>query len=455
MRNIMKKSIFMAVFFLLMTAALFAAARRDTAGASPQTMKFYAFNGGWGRAYFDDMVAQFQAANPGVTVELTIDSEVDTILRTDAAAGQWPDLVYPYQSADEFSRNREILDITDVIDSDVPGRPGTKIRNYILDGILENTAYSPYGDGKIYRAPFITSSNGLVYNKNLFDSKGWKVPGTWDEFFALGRELEKPENYVTIDGQRVKRSLFTYQGIYPSYLDQVLFSSIAGALGQEGVTRIMTYTPGSFSGPEVRQVVENLARLGSGGFLMEGTAGLNHTQSQADMMLGKALFIPCGNWIESEMKDSPREPGFSFAMAAAPVLRAGQDHYAVSGGAEFLFIPSGAKNPALAKEFIKFLYSDASVISFAKNASGVFAVKNAVELGRPYLPEGTYGMFQIYNTAKALRLVFDPLPENSRLTVDLYTNLGLVVNGGMTVNDYIAFVEDFFTQVARDKANAR
>jgi N-acetylglucosamine transport system substrate-binding protein len=143
-------------------------------------------------------------------------------------------------------------------------------------------------------------------------------------------------------------------------------------------------------------------------------------------------------------------------MAAAPVLRAGQDHYAVSGGAENLFIPSGAKNPALAKEFLKFLYSEASVVSFAKNASGVFAVKDAVELGRPYLPEGTYGMFQIYNTAKALRVVFDPLPENSRLTTtDWWSNLGLLVNGNMSVNDYIAFVENFCTQVAEDKANAR
>ncbi|MDR3147647.1 MAG: extracellular solute-binding protein [Treponema sp.] len=320
-----KKSVFLLGIFLLSTAALFAAGRKDTTSASPQTMKFYAFEGGYGRAYFDDMVAQFQAAHPGTTIELLADPEVYTILSVDVAAGQWPDLVHAAGSAinDEYVKTRELLDITDVMDSEVPGRPGTKIRDYVLDGMLDTKLYSPYGDGRIYKAPFIAGPQALVYNKNLFDTKGWKVPVTWDEFFALARELEKPENYVTIDGKQVKRALFTYQGIYPGYMEMMFWPAIAGATGPEGINRIKSYTPGSFSSPEVRQVVENFAKIGPGGYLMEGTAGLNHTQSQADMMIGKALFIPNGTWMENEMKDSPREPGFSFAMTPSPVLRAG------------------------------------------------------------------------------------------------------------------------------------
>jgi N-acetylglucosamine transport system substrate-binding protein len=187
---------------------------------------------------------------------------------------------------------------------------------------------------------------------------------------------------------------------------------------------------------------------------MEGTAGLNHTQSQTDMMLGKALFIPCGVWLENEQKDSPREPGFSFGMIPFPVLRAGQDYY-VQSSEEAFYIPAAAKNPALAKEFLKFLYSDASVISFAKNTGGVFAVKNAVELGKPYLSADTYGMYQVFNNGKFLLPDFEPLPENSRVTVDWDTNLGLVVNGNMTVDEYIAFAESLCAQVTEDKAKAR
>lgn len=38
---------------------------------------------------------------------------------------------------------------------------------------------------------------------------------------------------------------------------------------------------------------------------MDGTVALNHTQSQTDMMMNKALFIPNGNWMEGEMADAP------------------------------------------------------------------------------------------------------------------------------------------------------
>ena len=35
---------------------------------------------------------------------------------------------------------------------------------------------------------------------------------------------------------------------------------------------------------------------------MPGTEGLTHTESQTAWLQGKAAFIPCGNWLENEMK---------------------------------------------------------------------------------------------------------------------------------------------------------
>lgn len=43
---------------------------------------------------------------------------------------------------------------------------------------------------------------------------------------------------------------------------------------------ISAYTEGSFSKPEVIQVLDNVKKISDGGYLMEGTVGLNHTQSQ-------------------------------------------------------------------------------------------------------------------------------------------------------------------------------
>ena len=54
------------------------------------------------------------------------------------------------------------------------------------------------------------------------------------------------------------------------------------------------------------------------GYLLEGTVGMNHTESQTEMMLGKAAFITNGTWMENEMQDAPREDGFEFCNGSDP-----------------------------------------------------------------------------------------------------------------------------------------
>ena len=82
-------------------------------------------------------------------------------------------------------------------DSDTP------LKDVILPGYLDSKKFQPYGDGKIYIAPKDCGYSGMVYNKALFEAKGWAVPETWDEFFALGDQA-KAEG----------RALFTYPVSY-------------------------------------------------------------------------------------------------------------------------------------------------------------------------------------------------------------------------------------------------
>jgi N-acetylglucosamine transport system substrate-binding protein len=353
-------------------------------------------------------------------------------------------------------KNKELLDISDVFESDVLDRPGAKLKDIVVAGTLASTYCSPYKDGKVYMAPFNTGPNGLVYNKTLFEQKGWKLPQTWDEFFALNEQLKKPENFVEIDGKKVQRSLFTYQGVYSSYLEMLLWPAVAGAGGLDAIADILTYKPGSFDIPAVRSVVDNFIKIGTQGYLMQGTVALNHTQSQADMMMGKALFIPNGVWMEGEMADSPREPGFTFGMMAAPTLRTGQSQYVLSSLEEF-FIPKQAKNPALAKEFVKFLYTRPSIESFAKNANGVFAVKDAQEIGKQYISSGTYGMFSVYNNGTFMLMDFEALPANTRVNIKnviFEDNLNPLITGRITAAEYIKRVEAGFAEITADKAKA-
>lgn len=433
-------------------------------GADPfpnKELTVAAFEGGFGRAYWDDIVAQFEAAYPGVTVTLNVDPEIGNILAPQVAVGEWPDFISLTDTERSgviasMIKNKELLDLTDVYDGEALDRPGTKLRDIIVPGMLDSTKFSPYGDGKIHLAPYNVGPMGMVYNKTLFAQKGWKLPSTWDDFFALEAELQKPENYVEIDGQPVKRSLFTYQGIYAGYLESVFWPAIAGAGGMNAIADICQYKEGSFSTPEVKELVNIFSRIGTQGHLMEGTVALNHTQSQTDMMLGKALFIPNGTWLEGEMAEGPREEGFEFGILPPPTIKSGDDHYVLSSY-EQLVIPAQAKNPELAKEFLRFLYTETSIISFAKNANGTIAVTDAKDIAKNDLSPGVYGMFSAYDTGKFMLMNFESLPAECKVNVGAVVfddNMGPLMTGSLSPDAYCQLVEDAFAEIRADMAAA-
>lgn len=276
-----------------------------------------------------------------------------------------------------------LMDLSDVfeeggIDDDTP------LKDQVIDGLLDSAKCSPYGDGKIYIAPFDASPMGLVYNKTLFEENGWETPVTWDDFFELGDKAK--EKGI---------ALFTYQGIYPGYLESMLWPALASATGIDNMKAIASYTPGSLSSDEALKVFQNMAKIGTDGYLMDGTVALNHTQSQTDMMMNKALFIPNGNWMEGEMADAPRADGFEFGLTCAPVLDDGETRYVMSSVEQFE-IPANAKNPELAKEFLRFLYTEDSVKLFAEKANGIYALKKANEMVKGIVTDGVYNMNDIY-----------------------------------------------------------
>lgn len=415
------------------------------------------FKGGFGDAYWNDMVAQFEAAYPGVKVNMTIDADIGNLLAPQIAVGEWPDFISLNDTersgvVASMVKNKQLLDLTDVFNGEALDKPGTKLSDTIMPGILDSTKCAVYGDGKIYIAPFNCSPMGLVYNKALFAAKGWKVPSTWDEFFALNEELKKPENFVEVDGKQVQRAVLTYQGIYAGYLESFFWPAVASAAGMDALKNIGAYKEGSMTNPDVMKVIEQFAKIGTG-YLMEGTTALDHTQSQTDMMLGKALFIPDGTWLEGEMKDAPREAGLEFGIMPAPVLTAGQEHYVLSSLEQFE-IPKDAKNPELAKEFLRFLYTKASVESFAKNSGGsTMATTDAVDIAKPFQSAVTAGMYTAYETGMFMLMNFDPLPADSKVNVSATVfddNIGSMITGKMSPADYAGKIEAAFAQIRSD-----
>lgn len=210
------------------------------------------FEGGQGKDYWLAVKQRFESDYPGVTVNLTSSPKIMEILKPQIAVGNPPDIIYISQSEttgmiEEMLIDKLLLDLTDVFEGNALDNQ-EPLKNKMLDGILDYA--NPLGDGKIYAAPFYTSPMGLIYNKTLFEKKGWKLPETWDEFLKLGELTKK-------DG----RSLFTYQGLFPGYLESIFWPSVASVGGMEDVWKAENYEKDAFRSDSVRQIAEVLSAI--------------------------------------------------------------------------------------------------------------------------------------------------------------------------------------------------
>ena len=121
-------------------------------------------------------------------------------------------------------------------------------------------------------------------------------------------------------------------------------------MGEEGFKKITSYQEGSVKDRAALDFLKDFEKFAKDGYMLDGTVALNHTQAQQEQLMDKALFIPCGTWIESEMADAPRADGYEFAMAPSLVQKEGDTRY-LAVAMETMSIPQAAKNPELAKEY--------------------------------------------------------------------------------------------------------
>ena len=117
-------------------------------------------------------------------------------------------------------------------------------------------------------------------------------------------------------------------------------------------------------------------------------------------------------------------------------------------------IPAAAKNPELAKEFLRFLYSDESVSAFAEASGALYATKSAREVAKDKLSTAIYNMYGIYEEANASSLImsFAAVPADCKINPkdEIFNPITSVMNDEMTVEEWAQNVEAAFAQVRAD-----
>ena len=315
-------------------------------GSEETVLKVAAFEGGNGTQIWEDIAKAFEESHDGAKVELEMSPELDKDLTKAIQNGDVPDVVYynlgqPSGFTETMLKEEAIADISDVFDDE--------LKDKMLDGILDGTDAQPYGDGKIYLAPIFYTPTGFWYNATLVgEGKQYEIPTTWDEFFALGEQAKK-------DGH----ALFTFPTT--GYFDATIYAMLAQAGGLDFYNDALKYDANTWTSDEGKKVLDTVAKLVGKDYTQEDTVSNANADggfkiNQQNVIDGKALFMPNGNWVIGEMAAST-PADYEWGMMGVPKWSEDESQ-SVYTFTEQMWVPADAPNMDLAKEFVKFMYSD-------------------------------------------------------------------------------------------------
>jgi len=401
------------------------------APAEDVTIQVAALASGYEEAYpgmWQEVCDAF-TAETGIKVELICDKNLEDVIGPSMQGGDFPDVIHLATGrekglTEQFIKDRNIADITDVLSMTVPGE-SVKVSDKIVGGFTDTSVTNPYNDGKTYLAPMFYSPCGLFYNAGLFEEKGWTVPATWDEMWALAdkAKAEDPNMY-----------LFTYPTT--GYFDAFLYALMYSVGGPDFFNKATSYAEGVWDTPEGQQCFEIVNKLAS--YTAKVTpAQANETdfsQNQQLILDNKALFCPNGTWLPGEMAEAPRADGFEWGMCALPAAKDGGNGASYSF-LEQIWIPSGAANIDAAKQFVAFMYSDKAVDIFLKGGAvqPVNGIVDKLEGDNKYF-------YSIYdNGANAVVGVFSPYTSTPGLgsnREEFFDPINGLISGSTTLEQW-------------------
>lgn len=247
----------------------------------------------------------------------------------------------------QLYRDGQLADLEDLMAAPAYGQDGVTFAESLAPGTQDDGQY----DGKQYVLNLALSMWGVWYNAAKFEEKGWEYPKTWDDMLALCEVIKE-------DGEMAP---WTYQGMHPQYMRIVWDQFVFKAGGWEAMHKLNNLAEDAWTQPVVVECLSAFQALADNGYIMEGTEGLSHTEAQTFWLQGEAAFIPCGTFLENEMKDVVESvPDFQLTVQPMPNLTADDalPFTATQAGAGETFIVfANGKNVQGGKEWLRLLFS--------------------------------------------------------------------------------------------------
>ncbi|WP_409344280.1 ABC transporter substrate-binding protein [Paenibacillus sp. MBLB4367] len=314
---------------------------------------------GMGREWFDYAMDSFKKKFPNVSFEVVYSPKIADITGTKISANNDSDMfdlfstVLPGGNAAQIPlvESGKVEPQEELWNHKVYDGNGKTVKDLAIAGEFEG---APRILGKTYALPNAGTTAGLFFNKKLFEKNGWNQnPKTWDEFVKLCETI-KAAGIIPI----------TTPGMVPDYIGHAFgpwklfeLAEINGNLKRfEDDFRNFR---NEYTSPESIERWNRIYELGKKGYFPEGLAALNDTQSEMQVLQGKAAMVSTGAWVQNAMKDST-PADFKWGFMAVPMGDKPDSVKYIRGSVSngmFIWSAKPELNKKWAKEFIVWLWN--------------------------------------------------------------------------------------------------
>jgi N-acetylglucosamine transport system substrate-binding protein len=326
------------------------------------------FDGGYGHDYATALGKLYEQQHSGAKASVLATQDIIGKLQPRFNGGTPPDVIDDSGAQqiklDTLQSSGQLADLTPLLDAPYLDDPTKKVRDVLQPGTIESGTLA----GKMYSLSYIYTVSGLWYSGKLFKQHGWTPPKTWKDFISLCGEIKK-----------AGIAPFCYQGKYPYYMNTPILDLAAKNGGLDIQKRVDAMDPTVWDEPAIKNAVEAAYQIVSSNYLLPGTNGLTHIESQTAWNQYKAAFIPCGSWLENEqMKATPAD--FDMKFLPMPSLDGDKLPWESirAGAGEPFIVPEKAKNKAGGLEFLRMMLTKEGSGRFAAAANSLTVLQNGV-----------------------------------------------------------------------------
>ena len=324
---------------------------------------------------FNEIAEKFNETHDDI--HLTIDSpnEAMTILKTRFIREDYPDIVVIGGDMD-YSNFLDSDLFADISDLDVLSE--TKSSYLDMDKQLE---FIPQ-EGT-YALPYVANAAGILYNKDLFEEHGWKVPQTWSEFMALCEQIQSEGVQPLYFGFKdTWTCLAPWNALAVGLADPQLCSEV-----NNGTT---TFTKGY---DETAEKIQALLGYGEA-----NPTAYSYNDACTAFARGQSAMYTIGSYAIPQIKSV--NPDMNIGTFTFPANEDEADNVLNSGIDVQFCVMKACKNKEAAYEVLRFLYEDDTIRTYLDEQGGIackqgdFPLSSELEGVRSYIESDRMADFQ-------------------------------------------------------------